>query len=98
MKYRKIDAIFENASVSYTNSESTGVNAWSAIPSVTDQVSLVTELGYPMMAEVLWFSEDNGTLRGKVTHGYYPENKVDWISDGELVEFSSSKVAEIHRK
>jgi hypothetical protein len=98
MKYRKIDAIVETALGIYTNSGSTHTIARLGIPAVADQVSLVTEMGSPMLVEVVWISEGNKTLRGKVTYGYYPQNKADWVSVGDLVEFSINKIAGIHRK
>ena len=101
-EYRKIDSILTDRKLPIVTlspmKQNTPIPAPTEFPVIDDEVSLDTDLRDPMMVEVTWVSNDQETLRGKVTHGYFPMEISKQIDVGTMVEFSRKKVGSIHKR
>jgi len=99
--FQNIDSIFNDAtSVTTIRDATKGTTprySWSGIPRISDEVSLTPKdtRFSPVVVKVLWISGDKKTLRGEVTHGYYPEDESKHLAVGTLVEFSLKKIGGI---
>jgi hypothetical protein len=96
-EYKQIDSILLDATNRVTIGDAKQSIDSSGIPHISDEVSLDTNKGYPMMVRVSWMSDDKETFRGKVTHGYYPKEKNKQIDVDALVEFSMKKIGGIFK-
>jgi hypothetical protein len=97
--FKNINDIVSDASIRGIISSSMNPVEFPGIPYVEDEVSLNTYKNHNIMVvEIIEVSEDKETFRGKVTHGYYPEDEKEWIDVGALVEFSREKIGGIYKK
>lgn len=96
-EYRNIDSIVKDSTVPITIAPSLRKLVVTGFPQIRDQVSLDTDQGYSMMVEVTWISDDQETLKGRVTQGYFPMEESKHVDVGAMVEFSRMKVGGIHR-
>lgn len=97
--FKNINDIVSDTKPEFLSVPTTHPREFQTIPSVGDEVLLdMNDKKYAIKVKVTEISEDKETFRGKVTHGYYPEDKKEWIDVGDLVEFSREKIGIIYQK
>jgi len=97
--FKNINNIIGDASIRGIIPSSMHPVEFSGIPFVEDKVSLNIDKNHNIMVvEIMEISKDEKTFRGKVTHGYCPEDEKEWIDVGDLVEFSREKIGVIYQK
>ena len=97
-EYRNIDDVIEDAQICVTigDLKKTPLDI-SGIPKISDEISLDSDKADSMVIEVTEVSDDNSLLKGRVVHGYFPENQNEWINEGEFVEVSRKKISGIFK-
>jgi hypothetical protein len=96
--YKNIDSIVKDAPPKSILSDPKKTNSFNAIPKILDEVLIDTDKEYPLVAVINGISNDKSLFTGTVKHGYFPDNKKNWINVGDKVEFSLKKIARIIRK